>query len=115
MLAIGRALMARPALLLLDEPSLGLSPLLTREIFSILRQINAELGTAILVVEQNAAIALATAKHGYIMELGRIVADDSCESLMAKDDVREFYLGMGAGAADDRTHQQRWKRGKTWR
>jgi branched-chain amino acid transport system ATP-binding protein len=115
MLAIGRALMARPALLLLDEPSLGLSPLLTREIFSILAQINAELGTAILVVEQNAAIALATAQHGYIMELGRIVADDPCEVLMAKDDVREFYLGMGAGATDDRTHQQRWKRRKTWR
>ena len=115
MLAIGRALMARPSLLLLDEPSLGLSPLLTREIFSILARINQELGTAILVVEQNAAVALASARHGYIMELGRIVAHDSCEALIGKDDVRDFYLGIGGAGAEDRTHQQRWKRRKTWR
>jgi len=115
MLAIGRALMARPALLLLDEPSLGLSPLLTHEIFAIVKRINAELGTAILVVEQNAAIALANAQWGYILELGRVVAAGSCEELMAKEDVKEFYLGSGAarGVAEDR--RQRWKRRKTWR
>ena len=114
MLAIGRALMARPAVLLLDEPSLGLSPRLTGEIFQIIQRINAELGTSILVVEQNAAIALATAHDGYVMELGRVVAAGTCAELMAKDDVREFYLG---GATDSRAdgHKQRWKRRKTWR
>ena len=115
MLAIGRALMARPQVLLLDEPSLGLSPLLTREIFAIVKRINAELNTSILVVEQNAAIALATADDGYIMELGRVVAAGTCADLMAKDDVKEFYLGgAGLGAGED-GRRQRWKRRKTWR
>ena len=113
MLAIGRAFMAKPRLLLLDEPSLGLSPLLTREIFAIVRRINQEAGTSILVVEQNAAVALAAADDGYIMELGRIVAADSCAALMKKDDVREFYLGVGAPHGDQR--KRRWKRRKTWR
>ena len=115
MLAIGRALMARPRLLLLDEPSLGLSPVLTKEIFAIVRRINAETNTTILVVEQNAAIALATAHDGYVMELGRIVAAGTCEELVQKDDVKEFYLGVAGGNANPDGRKQRWKRRKTWR
>jgi len=99
MVAIGRAFMGRPRLLLLDEPSLGLSPLFTKEIFAIVQRIRSETNTAVLVVEQNAAIALATADDGYIVELGRIVAADSCARLRERDDVRDFYLGGAAGHA----------------
>ena len=94
MLAIGRALMARPKLLMLDEPSLGLAPMLVREIFEILARINREQGTAILLVEQNALIALNFAKYGYIMENGKIVMDGPSEILLENEDVKEFYLGV---------------------
>jgi branched-chain amino acid transport system ATP-binding protein len=114
MLAIGRAYMSRPRLLMLDEPSLGLSPLLTKEIFSIVTRIRQETGTAMLVVEQNAAIALAHADDGYIMELGRIVAADTCAALAQKADVRDAYLGGGHTQGHSGT-TQRWKRRKTWR
>jgi branched-chain amino acid transport system ATP-binding protein len=113
MLAIGRALMARPRLLMLDEPSLGLSPVLTKEIFRILAHINAETGTTLLVVEQNAAIALASAHDGYVLELGRIVAAGTCAELLQRQDIKEFYLGVGARDGDGR--RRRWKRRKTWR
>jgi branched-chain amino acid transport system ATP-binding protein len=113
MLAIGRALMAQPRLLLLDEPSLGLSPILTKEIFAIVRRINQETGMTILVVEQNAAIALNSAHDGYVLELGRIVAAGPCADLAQKQDVKDFYLG--AVSADAGGKKQRWKRRKTWR
>jgi len=112
MLAISRAFMSRPKLLLLDEPSLGLSPLLVREIFTIIRRLNAEAGIAMLLVEQNARMALETAQYGYVLEVGRIVMADSCERLMQSQDIQEFYLGAKeAGARGDR----RWKKKKTWR
>jgi branched-chain amino acid transport system ATP-binding protein len=104
--------MSRPALMLLDEPSLGLSPKLTQEIFAIIRRINRERGTTILLVEQNAAMALELADHGYVLEVGRIVMEDTCERLRQKDDIREFYLGMkDAGVRGER----RWKKKKQWR
>ena len=112
MLAIGRGLMSRPSLMLLDEPSLGLSPLLVQEIFAIVRRLNKEQSVTLLLVEQNAQVALNTADHGYVLETGRIVMDGSAEELLASDDIREFYLGQSAG--DDRP-EKRWKRKKTWR
>ncbi len=112
MLAIARAIMAAPKMILLDEPSLGLSPRLTQEIFEIVVRINRERGTTLLLVEQNANLALNVADHGYVLENGRIVMDDSCERLREKDDIKEFYLGMKeAGVRGDR----RWKKKKTWR
>ncbi len=96
MLVLGRALMAHPKLMLLDEPSLGLAPLLVQEIFRIIRQINDEERTAIFLVEQNAIAALDLATYGYVMENGRIVLDGSAEELKENEDVKEFYLGFGA-------------------
>ena len=92
MLAIGRALMVHPRLLLLDEPSLGLAPKLVETIFEVIRQINAQ-GTTIFLVEQNAHMALSLANRGYVMEVGRVVLEDSAASLMANQDVRKAYLG----------------------
>jgi branched-chain amino acid transport system ATP-binding protein len=94
MLAISRALMARPRLLLLDEPSLGLAPLFVQTIFDIIGQINRENGTTIFLVEQNANMALKVAHRGYVMETGRITLEDSAESLLANEDVRKAYLGV---------------------
>ncbi|MCI1191909.1 ABC transporter ATP-binding protein [Calidifontimicrobium sp. SYSU G02091] len=112
MLAISRALMAAPELMLLDEPSLGLSPKLTKEIFEIIVRINRERGTTMLLVEQNANMALNAADYGYVLENGRIVMEDTCERLREKEDIKEFYLGMKeAGARGER----RWKKKKTWR
>ncbi len=112
MLAISRALMAEPELILLDEPSLGLSPRLTKEIFEIIVRINRERGTTILLVEQNANMALNAADFGYVLENGRIVMEDTCSALREKDDIKEFYLG----AKDDGVRgERRWKKKKTWR
>ena len=112
MLAISRAIMGQPELILLDEPSLGLSPKLTKEIFEIVVRINRERGTTILLVEQNANMALNAADYGFVLESGRIVMEDTCANLREKDDIKEFYLGMkDAGVRDER----RWKKKKTWR
>lgn len=115
MLAIGRALIAQPELILLDEPSLGLSPKLTEDIFSIIARINAERGTSMLLVEQNATVALAVAHSGYIMENGKIVIDGTAERLASDPDVREFYLGMGGGGeAKSFKDIKHYKRRKRW-
>lgn len=114
MLAIGRAIMAKPKLLLLDEPSLGLAPLLVEEIFEIVTRINRNEGVTVLLVEQNARAALSVCEHGYIMENGRIVMDGGAQELLNNPDVQEFYLGMGQGGGKrsyrDVKHYRRRKR-----
>jgi len=112
MLAIGRALMLRPRLLLLDEPSLGLSPILVKEIFSIIQEINAK-GTTILLVEQNANMALSISTTGLILENGRFVMKGKSKDLLEDKDVKEFYLGIKSETSAK--GYQRWKRKKAWR
>ncbi|MCG8692314.1 MAG: ABC transporter ATP-binding protein [Minwuiales bacterium] len=112
MLAISRALMSRPRMMLLDEPSLGLSPRLVGEIFTIIRRMNEEQGMTMLLVEQNANMALKTAHHGYVLEVGRIVMEDSCARLLEKEDIQEFYLGVKDEGARGK---RRWKKKKLWR
>ena len=112
MLAIGRALMLRPRLMLLDEPSLGLAPKLVHEIAEIVTRLNSEQGVTVLLVEQNARMALDIADYGYVMELGRIVMEDTCERLKNATDIQEFYLGMKDQGVRGR---RRWKQRKTWR
>ncbi|MEO3384771.1 ABC transporter ATP-binding protein [Mesorhizobium sp. CAU 1741] len=113
MLAIGRGLMAKPKLMLLDEPSLGLSPLLVKEIFQIIRRLNREQGVTMMLVEQNAKVALELADYGYVMELGRIVMADTAQRLLQSKDVQEFYLGVQT--EETQRGQKRWKQKKTWR
>jgi branched-chain amino acid transport system ATP-binding protein len=112
MLSISRALMARPAMMLLDEPSLGLSPRLVKEIFDIIVRINREQGVTVLLVEQNAHMALTIADYGYVLEVGRIVMEDTCARLLEKEDIKEFYLGIKEGGVRG---TRRWKRKKMWR
>jgi branched-chain amino acid transport system ATP-binding protein len=114
MLAIGRALMARPKLILMDEPSMGLSPLLVKEVFGIIARINRDLGVTILLVEQNARAALQVASHGYVMEQGKIVLEGTASELAENEDVKEFYLG-GSGSERRRfKNLKSFRRRKRW-
>ena len=112
MLAIARGFMARPKLLLLDEPSLGLSPVLVSEIFEIITRLNREQGLTILLVEQNANVALKVSVRGYVMEVGGMVMDGPSDQLLESEDIREFYLGKKDEGVRGR---RRWKKRKTWR
>ncbi len=116
MVAIGRALMAKPKLLLLDEPSLGLAPQIIAEIFETVRKLRDEQGVTVLLVEQNAQLALSVADYGYIMERGRVVLDATPEKLLANEDVKEFYLGVQAGDHERRSMRdvKHYKRRKRW-
>ena len=115
MLAIGRALTSRPRVMLLDEPSLGLAPLLVEEIFAIIERLTREAGLTVLLVEQNAAMALAIAEHGYVMENGRIVLDGPAASLRDNADIKEFYLGLTeVGARKSYRDVKHYQRRKRW-
>lgn len=112
MLAIGRGLMLNPEIMLLDEPSLGLSPLLVQQIFGILKRLNKDEGVTMVLVEQNARVALDLADAGYVMEVGRMVMNDTADNLAASEDIQSFYLGV---QEDNQRAERRWKRRKTWR
>ena len=115
MLAIGRALMARPRLMLLDEPSMGLAPMLVQEIFEIVSRLNREEGVAVLLAEQNATIALRFARHGYVMENGRIVLDGDARTIAENEDIKEFYLGLsGVGQRKSYRDVKHYRRRKRW-
>src|SRR3954469_20822410 len=114
MLAIGRALMARPKLILMDEPSMGLSPLLVKEVFGIIRRLNEELGITILLVEQNTRMALSVASHAYVMEQGKVVLDGTAEALASNEDVKEFYLGGHGAERKSFKDLKSYKRRKRW-
>jgi branched-chain amino acid transport system ATP-binding protein len=114
MCTIGRALMSRPKLLLLDEPSMGLAPQIVEEIFEIVRGLNQGEGVSFLVAEQNANVALRYAKFGYVLETGRVVFDGEAEALRANEDVREFYLGVADGQRRSFKNVRTYKRRKRW-
>jgi branched-chain amino acid transport system ATP-binding protein len=115
MVVIGRALMGRPKLMLLDEPSLGLAPLLVREVFEIIKKINDEQKTSILLVDQNAVAALDIAEYGYVMENGRIVLDGPAAKLKSNEDIQEFYLGLStAGSKKSYREVKHYRRRKSW-
>jgi branched-chain amino acid transport system ATP-binding protein len=114
MLAIGRALMARPKMILMDEPSMGLSPLLVKEVFSIIRDINRNLGVTVLLVEQNTRAALSVASYGYIMDQGKIVLDGTANELRNNEDVKEFYLGGAGEQRKSFKNLKSFRRRKRW-
>lgn len=115
MVIVGRALMARPQLMLLDEPSLGLAPMLVTEIFDIVKRINAEQGTSVLLVEQNAKAALSISDYGYVLENGRVVLDGPSEKLIDNEDIKQFYLGLSSvGERSSYRDVKHYKRRKRW-
>jgi len=114
MCAIGRALMSRPRMILLDEPSMGLAPQLVEEIFEIVRQLNEKEGVTFLLAEQNTNMALRYARYGYILENGRVVLDGDADTLRDNEDVKEFYLGLGAGGRKSYRDVKHYKRRKRW-
>ncbi len=114
MTAIGRALMSKPKMMLLDEPSMGLAPQLVEEIFEIVKRLNAEQGVSVLLAEQNTNMALKYATYGYILENGRVVMDGEAKSLRENEDVREFYLGIGGGDRKSFRDVKSYKRRKRW-
>ncbi len=114
MLAIGRALMAKPKIILMDEPSMGLSPMLVKEVFDIIKKLNRDLGITILLVEQNAKLALGLSSRSYIMENGKIVMEGLSTSLLNNEDVKEFYLGGGGDGRKSFKNLKSYKRRKRW-
>ena len=114
MTVIGRALMARPRMVLLDEPSMGLAPQVVEEIFEIVRNLNEREGATFLLAEQNTAVALRYADYGYILENGRVVMEGTAEELLGNEDVKEFYLGISAGGRRSFREAKHYRRRKRW-